>query len=277
MSVTRCVAVLRTPTSVGAVVLALLLVAPTPVEASSVGGPTGPAYDDAAACVVPWLAAGESTIIEGITVRATTNTSDYLGVGPEEGRYLHTAAADGSAPDTSTTVLTFDPALEAVEFTVTELVPGDPPPGEPPYASESYGVIGSPDAGSPVLAWTLTDEDVQVSGTFTPGIASLEIAYEPSVSPDGADYGAIIRLRVPRVGDTCEVEDTSPPRDRDRDEPADEGLPVPVAVPSGAEPSPAPSRANGAGSATVMALVLALLVLRGSAPRATRRPGSGAA
>jgi hypothetical protein len=233
----------------------LVLVTGGPVGASSVGAPTGPPYLDAEACVIPWLASGESVVIEGITVRAVTNEADYVGLDPSEGEYLH-EAVDVGQPTRSSTRLTFSPAVAELEVLVAELVP------IPPNTSESYRFVGSPESGPDVLDWTLTDTDVVASGTFVPGIATLDIGYQPSISPDGAFYGAIVRLRIPRIGEDCEIEDPPSRRVPSRGDAEDPGLPIPVAVPSGGEPSgrggPAWLRTSGVATGVTLLVLLAL-------------------
>lgn len=212
----------------------VLALAPTPTRAATVGGPTGAPYPDEEACAIPWLEPGASAVIEGITVTALVNESLDLGSDPAEGLHYHSAPFPdfGIPVGIGTTELTFDPAITDLEVTVTLL--GDAT--DPAALAEEYVIVGTPTSGPAVLDWTLTDEDAAVSGTFDPPISTLRIDYEPTAPTDGLIYAATIRLRVPRVGETCDTTET-PIRDPDdRDDDA-ELEPVPTAVPSGTSSS----------------------------------------
>lgn len=248
----------RTAAPVVAIVtVGLVLLLPQVGWATSVGAPTGPAYADDGACSIPWLTEGDAIVIEGVTIRAVVNTADYLGVEPADGVLLHEAVAVGS-PTRSSTRLTFSPAVGALEVTADELVPLDG------YASESYRIVGSPNSGPDVLDWTLTDENAQASGTFAPGITTLDVTYSPSVSPDTLFYGATVRFRIPKVGETCDVDDAPPTSDDDEDDVREE-VPVPTAVPSGL------GRPVGAPWAAAFAVALVLPALARTVT--SRRPG----
>lgn len=224
----------RTRAAVTFVILGGVLLLPSAGWATSVGAPTGPAYDDDEACTIPWLPQGDSTIIEGVRVTAIVNESLDVGSDPAEGLHYHSAPFPdfGIPVGIGATELTFDPAISDLEITVTLL--GDAT--DPAALAEEYVIVGTPASGPAALDWTLTDEDAAASGTFDPPISRLRIDYEPTAPVDGLAYAATIRFRLPRIGDACDVTEV-PIRDPE-DRTDDEGLePVPAAVPSGTSSS----------------------------------------